>query len=89
MPTNVRATAAPTPPVALVKLDSATFHGRHVTRGTEITVAGAGRCRFLAHVTNPSGDTWVDVVDQAGRLRSFSVDRVKTVHRLAKTRENG
>lgn len=64
------------------------IHGLHVVIDTELTVAGAGRVRFKALVTNPrTGKTWIDVADSRKRIRSFPVDAVRTVHVIAKTRE--
>lgn len=66
-----------------------TINGRHVTAGTELTIRGAGRCRFIALVHNPrNGRSWIDAVDHRCRIRSFTLESVTTVHRLAKTRDN-
>lgn len=66
-------------------------NGRHVEPGTELTISGIpGRCRFVKHVK--TGTTvWVDIVGGkkgAPKMRSVTPDRIKTVHRINKTREN-
>lgn len=68
------------------------YNGRHITPGAELSISGErGRFRFLRHVSRPNGAEWVDVIggpQGAEAFRSFRPDRVRTVHRLAKTRAN-
>lgn len=50
-------------------------------RGSEVTVRGLGRCRFLRVVLAPSG-AWADVAwPRTGAVRSVPLDRIRTVHR--------
>jgi hypothetical protein len=66
--------------------DETTIHGRHVERGTELSVAGIrGRCVFLAHVEHVDGAEWLDVVTSRGFSRSVHPDKVRTVHRARRT----
>jgi hypothetical protein len=66
-------------------------HGREVVKGTELSISGVrGRFRFVKHVKTPDHE-WVDVVGGvkgSSHFRSFAPDRVRTVHRLNRTREN-
>ena len=66
-------------------------NGRVLEPGTEVSITGErGRFRFVRHVISASGAEWIDVVGGANKVtmyRSFRPDRVKRVHRLAKTRE--
>lgn len=66
-------------------------HGRAVVAGvTELSILGErGRFVFRRFVQAPGGRAWIDVF--GGRkdhetLRSFRPGRVRTVHRIAKTR---
>lgn len=62
-------------------------NGRLVERGTEITVRGHGRMRFLEIVTNTeTGAQWIDCVDKNKSIRSFRPDEVKRVHYKNKIR---
>lgn len=68
-----------------------TANGRNLVKGTEISIKGErGRFQFIKHVYNPkTGGEWVDVVGGPANIkqfRSFSVDRVKTVHYKNKIR---
>lgn len=69
-----------------------TCNGRQITPGTELSIAGeSGRFRFVRHVRRPNGAEWIDVF--GGRqgsesIRSFRPARVRTVHRILKTRAN-
>lgn len=66
------------------------INGRHVTKGTELTIRDHHgrniRARFIEHVTSDSGATWITVAEierKSGTYRStrsFSLDKVKTVH---------
>lgn len=66
-------------------------NGRYIWPGTELTITGLkGRYRFIKHVKTSTAE-WIDVVGGAkGRsmTRSVHPSRVKTVHRVNKTREN-
>lgn len=70
------------------------INGRTVEPGTELGIHGEGGQRFIfqQYVTTPSGRSWVDCWEveagKVGRYRSFKVDRVRTVHRLSKSRLN-
>ena len=62
-------------------------NGRTVDRGTEISIAGKGRMKFLEHVVNnASGAEWVDCVDKNRSIRSFRPEQVKRVHYKNKLR---
>lgn len=69
------------------------WNGRHITKGTELSITGArGRYRFVKHVKTPKAE-WIDTVGGGTRTRSdmarsFAPNRIKTVHRIAKTRAN-
>jgi hypothetical protein len=65
-------------------------HGRRVERGTELSIAGErGRFRFVAHVRTAAGAEWIDVYggpEGRAACRSFTPDRIRTVHRTRRTR---
>ena len=62
-------------------------NGRAVDRGTEISIVGAGRMKFLEYVVNnDSGAEWVDCVDKNKSIRSFRPEQVKRVHYKNKLR---
>lgn len=61
------------------KSDTFTANGRHIEKGTELTVKGIGRVRFLAYVTTDTTD-WVDAVDKNRMIRSFKPADIKRVH---------
>ena len=62
-------------------------NGRAVERGTEVTIVGKGRMKFLEHIVNTeSGLEWVDCVDKNKSIRSFRTEQVKTVHYKNKLR---
>jgi len=67
------------------------INGRNISVGTELSITGeSGRFLFIKHVKTPNAE-WIDV--RGGRKgfetwRSFYIDRVKTVHRISKTRKN-
>lgn len=67
-----------------------TANGRHIDLGTELSVSGEGstRFRFVKHVRTAAGVEWIDCLESGGGFRSFRPDRIKTVHRITKTREN-
>lgn len=82
----------PLPPGWVVS-ETFVWNGRHISRGTELSITGEkGRFRFIKHVNNGSNE-WIDVVGGATRKRgdksrSFRPERIKTVHWKNKTREN-
>lgn len=59
------------------------INGRNVSPGTELKITGErGRFRFIKHVETPT-TAWIDVFGGpkgAECLRSFHLDKVKTVH---------
>ncbi len=65
------------------------INGRNVTKGTELKIAGErGRYRFIKFVRTDKGVEWVDVhggPKGAECLRSFRLDRIKTVYYKNKT----
>lgn len=62
------------------------INNKIVTPGTELSIRGErGRFKFLKHVIN-SEHEWIDVLSTTGQFRSFSLDKVKTVHRIKRLR---
>lgn len=57
--------------------------GRVLTKGAQLTVAGArGRVRFVQHVTAPSDAEWLDVITvRTGHARSVRPTAVRRDHR--------
>jgi hypothetical protein len=78
-------------PVARVVTKDWSYNGRRVEPGTELKIEGErGRFLFRQHVRNGDKE-WIDVFGgQEGHqtLRSFRPSRIKTVHRIQKTRSN-
>ena len=74
--------------------ETLTANGRHMEPGTEFSVRGEGGARFIfqRHVRRPNGLEWVDAVEtwkgQSQAFRSFRPERIRTVHRIARTRAN-
>ena len=68
------------------------IHGRNVGPGTELKISRErGRFRFVKFVRTGAGVEWVDVwggPKGAEQMRSFRIDRVKTVHYKNKTDGN-
>lgn len=70
-----------------------TANGRQVTEGTELTISGEGSTRFvfIRHVRRPDGPEWIDVLETyrgtPQAWRSFRPERIKTVHRVTRTRQ--
>lgn len=66
-------------------------NGRIVSVGTEVSIRGeSGRFRFMKHVKTDTAE-WIDVIGGKkghSTYRSFTVDRVKTVHYKNKTDKN-
>lgn len=68
-----------------------TINGRKVDTDTELSIKGVrGRHRFIREVTRENGTTYIDVMSAEPHkmIRSFHIDKVRTVHRIPKTREN-
>lgn len=67
-------------------------NGRHLSPGVEFSVRGErGRFRFQEHVLTPDGREWIHAIGGATGVvmfRAFRPDRVRRVHRIAKTRHN-
>lgn len=67
------------------------INGRSVCVGTELSIRGeSGRFRFIKHVVTPTSE-WIDVVGGKkgySMMRSFGLDRVRTVHWKNKTMKN-
>lgn len=67
-------------------------NGRVLTPGTEVSVRGMrGRYRFVKHVARPNGIEWVDLWGGPGKeesFRSVRPERIRTVHRIARTGKN-
>ena len=68
-------------------------NGRNIERGTELSIKGeSGRFRFIEHVRTPDGSEWITVYGGDSNLkgvrswRSFSPDRIRTVHWKEKIR---
>ncbi|AHB79610.1 hypothetical protein PBI_VALIDUS_80 [Mycobacterium phage Validus] len=78
------APAAPQPEVVV--------HGRVLEPGTEVSIRGErGRFRFVKAATTSSGRVTCDFIgpdDNTKCWRSFYPERIKTVHRIARTRAN-
>lgn len=69
-----------------VMTDSLMINGRHVSRGTELSIRGErGRFKFFKHVVNGDKE-WIDVIDRFRAFRSFRPDDVKRVHYKNKIR---
>jgi hypothetical protein len=62
------------------------IHGRDVSFGTELSVPGKGRLRFVSHVLTAAGIEWINCLGPHG-FCSVRPDQVTTVHRISKTRE--
>lgn len=64
------------------------INNKVVTYGTELSIRGErGRFKFLKHVINNEHE-WIDVMSPNDQFRSFRPDRVKTVHRINRRRDN-
>lgn len=67
-------------------------NGRILTPGTEVSIKGErGRFRFVKRVRTDKGADWLDFIGgpvNAPSWRSFGEERVKRVHRIAKTRKS-
>lgn len=71
---------------------TSTINGRDVELGAELSIRGErGRFRFVEHVARADGVEWLNTIGgPAGHetFRSFRPSRVRTVHRLNRTRSN-
>lgn len=69
-----------------------TYNNRKVVPGTELSIRGEpGRFRFVKHVQTGAGAEWVDVWGGPSNrecYRAFRPERIRTVHRVNKTRAN-
>ena len=67
------------------------INGRNVSKGTELKIRGErGRYRFVQYIVTPTTE-WLDVwggKKGAEQMRSFKLDRVKTVHYKNQTTQN-
>ncbi|GAA4981355.1 hypothetical protein [Actinopolymorpha pittospori] len=67
-------------------------NGRILAPGAEVSIRGErGRFRFLYAVEKPDGLVWLEFLGGSKGsevFRSFYPSRVRTVHRIAKTRAN-
>jgi hypothetical protein len=65
------------------------INGRNVVKGTELKIRNErGRFRFIKYVKTEKGVEWVDVYGGpkgAECIRSFRLDKIKTVHYKNKT----
>lgn len=76
------------PSAAWVRETTCKVHRRILTAGSEVSIRGErGRHRFLEAVTTDAGKHWLWFMGPCG-FRAFYPERVRTVHRIAKTREN-
>lgn len=84
--------SGPKPNDAWIYLTEIQINGRNVSKGTELKISGErGRFRFVQHVTNHDGISWIDVwggSKGADCMRSFYLDRVKRVHYKNQTTAN-
>lgn len=80
-----------THPTSWIVSNEIQVNGRIVSVGTEVSIRGeSGRFRFMKHVKTDTAE-WIDVIGgKKGHsvYRSFTVDRVKTVHYKNKTDTN-
>jgi hypothetical protein len=79
-------------PFGIITLPTFEANGRKLVKGTEVKIAGErGRFRFVEAVQTPTGKLWLDFIggpSGAEKWRSFDPSRVKTVHRVNRTRAN-
>lgn len=73
------------------RAQSLTVNGRRVEVGTELSISGVrGRFRFRSVDTftdgRPTVVTVVGGTDGHSMTRTFTADRIRTVHRIAKAR---
>ena len=83
---------APNPSAGWEIVTEMQINGRNVSKGTELKISGErGRFRFIKYVKTEKGNEWVDVFGGpkgAECMRSFRLDRIKTVHYKNQTTTN-
>lgn len=76
----------------LIRLNTLRIHGRDLAPGTEVSISSErGRFRFLGISTTSTGRLVCDFIGGAPGhecWRSFYPERIKTVHRINRTRHN-
>lgn len=81
-----------TPLISVEYLDEAVANGRHLTPGIEVSVKGErGRFRFINAQMTSAGKLVLNFVGGAAGhevFRSFYPERIRRVHRIARTRQN-
>ncbi len=81
-----------TPLIAVEYLDEVVANNRHLTPGIEVSVKGErGRFRFINAQMTSAGKLVCNFVGGAAgheAFRSFYPERIKRVHRIARTRHN-
>ena len=81
--------AGPNPSAGWEVVTEMQINGRNVSKGTELKIANErGRFRFVKYVKTEKGIEWVDVYGGpkgAECMRSFRLERIKTVHYKNKT----
>lgn len=91
-PTVINPSPHVPPSLDWVITEALTANGREIAPGTELSITGEGATRFVfvRHVERPDGTEWIDVLETyrgtPQAYRSFRPERIKTVHRLVKTR---
>lgn len=64
-------------------------HGRVLEKGTEVSIKNErGRFRFVEIFPGDGSGTFYGGAHGHEMFRSFHLDRIKTVHRIDKTRAN-
>jgi hypothetical protein len=86
------APAGPKPNDGWIYATHIQVHGRNVSPGTELKIRGErGRFRFVHRILTERGVEWIDVwggKKGAEQMRSFKLDRIKTVHYKNQTVQN-
>lgn len=89
---NRRANKIKPNPFGLIKHETFSVKGRTLSKGTEVKISGErGRFRFVEAIESPSGKLWLDFIGGpagAEKWRSFDPSRIRTVHRINRTRKN-
>lgn len=86
----MRSKYVPSLPQDWIESREAVVNGRRLAPGTEVSIKGErGRFRFVKAVSRPeAGVEWLDFWGgprKREQLRSFYPERVRRVHRIAKT----
>jgi hypothetical protein len=81
----------PNPSAHWEKSDTYMANGRHIEKGTELTIQGErGRFTFVQHVYNPKINVeWIDVIGGkkgVKEFRAFRPSQIKRVHYKKKLR---